>query len=360
MRGRPVVPPISASIVQSFDSYEALAETHQRRFDRQRYGRDSSEIVLDVEHTIEKMTGKRYRALLFGSGMSAIAALLDVLVGDRMVYVPNEHYRKLKELTGARWATTEYRDVREVDPDGPAVVWVESPSNPHLRVADYAHLEALRRKHPEIRIVADLTLAGLGNFRGPFWLLDAEVHSCTKYAGGHNDIMAGAALVNPRHYPALWERRSFAGGILDPWQAWLLGRSLKTYELRMARQVENTDAVLAWLRQHVPPEHIYYPSRSDLDGYHEHGGAVIAFRAGCDDMVALTDRAARLDTIRMAPNFGSVDTLIEVPGTMSHYGKGSAELERAGIEPDLVRLAVGIEPVATIIRDLQMLLCVAA
>lgn len=361
MTGKPLSPPISTAAVHSFGSYASLAEYHNHRFAGQRYGRDSSDIVLDVEHSLEAMYGGRYRGLLFGSGMTAITAVLDTLMDEaRTLYVPNEYYRKLRDLTNARWSPVEYRDVTEIKPDGPALVWIESPSNPHVRIADYAYIEALRRGCDDLRIVADLTLAGLANFNGPFWLFDAEVHSCTKYAGGHNDLMAGLAMVNPRHYTALWDRRSFAGGILDPWGAWLLARSLKTYDVRMERHLSNTDAVLGYLRDHLPAERIFYPSTSALRDYHDHGGAMVSFCVNEADPIALTDRAAELDTIQMAPNFGSVDTLIEVPATMSHYGKTVEQLVAAGIEPNLVRLSVGIEPIDLILKDLCKLLCVAA
>jgi cystathionine gamma-synthase len=286
--------------------------------------------------------------LLFGSGMSACTAALDAMMdAGRTLYVPHEHYRKLKDLAGTRWAGyREYSDLSEIDTTLPSLVWVESPSNPHLWVADYERLETFRGR--DIRLVADFTLSGLNNYTGPD-VFDVEVHSCAKYIGGHNDLMAGVALVKPEWYEPFWDVRSFAGGILDPRSATLLSRSLKTYELRIGRQVENTQEIVAWLNSRVA--RIYYPRSR----FHRHGGAVVSF-LGCGDPIELTDRAALLKTIKMAPNFGSVDSLVEVCSTMSHFGKSPEELRASGIEPDLIRLSVGIEPVGQIIADLETLL----
>lgn len=305
-------------IARAYPSAAALDEYHAAPRKGHRYGRDSSPEVAEAEQAIEAYH-PGYEAVLFSSGMAAIAAVLDVFGS---VVLPDECYRKMLPLAGDR-----------ARPDG-AVVWAESPSNPHLRLADYEKLEQESRP-----VAIDLTLAGLGNFKGD---CDIIVHSLTKYACGHNDFLAGVVLAKEETANLIWQRRSMAGGIPDPITAWLLMRSLKTYDLRMERHIENTLQVLAWLRRHV--EHVFYPPESR---WHVHGGAVVSFRVPGGDPVELTDRIGSARTIRMAPSFGAVDTMAEVPATMSRA---------PGVEPDLIRLSVGIEPVGRIIEDLERII----
>lgn len=336
---------IDLSAARSFYDADDLRRCHENKCQSVRYGRDGSTNTLEAEAWFEARYPER-RALLFGSGMSACSALLDVMMDEgRTLYVPHEHYRKLKCVAVAqKWSGyREYRTLDEIEPEK-ALIWVESPSNPHLKIADYDRLKELQQG--DVRIVGDLTLAALDSYRGPVEF-DAEIHSCTKYAGGHNDVMAGVAIVRPEWFEPLWERRSYAGGIADPFSSWLLTRSLETYDIRIQKQLENVQAVLAWLKERVQT---YYPETA----YHRHGGSVVSFRAGFTD--GLTDRAGSLETIEMAPNFGGVRSLIEVCATMSHHGKTPQQLKASGVEPDLVRLSVGIEPVEDIIADLERLL----
>lgn len=336
---------IDPTAAQTFTTAAALETYHQNRLDGVRYGRDGSINTLECEAWFESRYPGR-KAVLFSSGMSACTAVLDVMWSDgRTLYVPHEHYRKLRSvLSGQRDGVyREYSSLDEIEPDG-ALVWVESPSNPHLKVADYDRLVELQESGA--LLVGDLTLAGLCNYQGPAEF-DAEIHSCTKYAGGHNDLMAGVAIVSPSLREALWDRRSYGGGICDPFSAYLLGRSLKTYDIRIRAQLAAAREVASWLQWRVP---IFYPNTQ----HHRHSGAVVSFRAGFSD--GLTEAVANLKTAKMAPNFGGVETTIEVCATMSHYGKSEERLRKAGIEPDLVRLSVGIEPTAEIIADLRTLL----
>lgn len=309
------------TVAHSYFSAAALAAYHANPRGGHRYGRDSSPEVVAAERALEAWH-PGYEAVLFGSGMAAIAAVFDTFGGDGIA-LPAECYRKAVPLAGDRARA-----------DG-ALVWAESPSNPHLRLADYETLRDCGRT-----VALDLTFAGLGNFRGDFPAI--IVHSLTKYACGHNDFLAGVVYAREDMAGAIWQRRSMAGGIPDPATARLLLRSLKTFDLRMERQVENASRVVGWLRERVA--HVFYPPASD---WHYHGGAVISFRVPGTDPVELTDRLGSLRIIRMAPSFGAVDSMAEVPATMSRA---------PGVEPDLVRLSVGIEPVKDIIADLKRVL----
>lgn len=314
------------TVARPYTGAAELAAYHAAPRAGHRYGRDSSPEVDLAERAIEEWH-PGYEAVLFSSGMAAIAAVFDACGGDGIV-LPEECYRKVVPLAGGR-ARADGR-----------LIWAESPCNPHLRLADYEYLSGPGLNDCVKAI--DLTFAGLGNFVSVPGFPDIIVHSLTKYACGHNDFMAGVALATGDIAEAIWQHRSRAGGIPDPHVARLLIRSLKTFDLRMERHVENAAVVCNWLRERL--DHVFYPPASD---WHRHGGAVISFRVPGVSPIELTNRIGGLWTITMAPSFGMVDSMAEVPATMSRA---------PGIEPDLVRLSVGIEPVRKIIVDLERLL----
>lgn len=320
------------TVAHSFKSASDLAAYHADPRQGHRYGRDSSPEVRAAERSIEAYHPD-YEAVLFGSGMAAISAVFGALGGD-CIALPRECYRKVIPLAGDR---AMFWDAQGAGSKA-SLIWAESPSNPHLRLCDYERLQGLAA---EVPVALDLTFSGLGNFNSEF--PQVIVHSLTKYVCGHNDFMAGVVLARGKFAEKVWRHRSMAGGIPDPNTARLLSRSLKTYDLRIERQVGNALMVLDWLRD-LGVEHVFYPPQSK---WHDHGGSVISFRVAGADPAELTDRIGQLPTIKMAPSFGAVDSMAEVPATMSRA---------PGVEPDLVRLSVGIEPVNTIIADLETVL----
>ncbi len=367
----PLTPSVNFSAAYSFRSEDSLLAYHESKHSRQRYCRDSNEIVLQIESYFEIMHGNALRALLFSSGMSAVSAALDTFTcTHQKVYLQSEVYRKvrdyaekiLRRITGVTVRTfSDLDDLDGQDLDN-ALIWVEAPSNPHLRIHDYQRLADIKAASDRVIVVIDNTFCGLLNYRYPEGSYDALIHSCTKYVGGHNDVIAGLALLDPRHYAAVWDRRSFAGGMLDPMTAYLLSRSLRTYDLRIERQVGTAEAVLAHLETQPEVHRLFYPGRFEnadqaalFAAYHDHGGAVISFVTGIDRH-AMMQRIGRMVSTKMAPSFGSVDSLIEVPSVMSHHGKSEGQLAAIGLEPNLVRLSIGCEPLETILSDLDILL----
>ena len=371
VRSRPLVPSINYSAAYSFANGDDLASYHNSKYEGQRYCRDSNEIVQQFERYIETTHGDLFKAVAFNSGMSAIAAVLESMVEKNwQIWIPREVYRKARELVfklvGKIEGVTisEYDTISEITPQAstPTLIWVETPSNPHLRIADYGRLAALKQQSENVHIAVDLTFAGLLNFSFEYEYLDAIIHSCTKYVGGHNDVVAGVALVKKDLFPSVWDRRSFAGGILDPTSTYLLIRSLRTYDIRIKAQLQNTEKVLDFLASHGEVTKVYYPGafenedqKTIFDRHHTHGGAVVSFviNKDPDDLMACV---GLLLSTKMAPNFGSIDTQIEVPAIMSHFGKPEEYFEAIGLERNLVRYSVGCEPIDNIIGDLKTLL----
>jgi|SRR5690554_1041526 len=183
-----------------------------------------------------------------------------------------------------------------------------------------------------------------------------------KYIGGHNDVLGGVVACRTEGlYSDLWDQRSMRGGIIDNFSAYLLLRSLRTYDLRIERSLENVEQILDYLSQSPKVTKIYYPGRFEnehqkeiFDRSFNHGGAVITFRV--DDKVSLKENMASLCSTKMAPSFGSVDSLIEIPKYMSHWGKSDEDVAKLGLDAYTVRYSVGNEPIKYLIDDLERLL----
>jgi cystathionine gamma-synthase len=239
------------------------------------------------------------------------------------------------------------------------IILIESPSNPFLRLVD---VEKVRSAQPNAKIILDITFQGLMNVDINFEHVDIVVSSCTKYIGGHNDLFGGFLATNsPEIFQLAWEERSMRGGIIDNNSAYLLFRSLRTYDIRMQKTLENTSLALEILQDHPNVLEIYYPgSHANADQKdlfsekYRHGGGVITFEVSSG--IDCEHNISKLNSSKMAPSFGSVDTLIELPASMSHYGKTEKELLMLGLTKNVVRLSVGHEPIQFIRNDLIALM----
>jgi len=254
--GSALMPSINFSSAYSFSSINNLEAYHNDKYNGQRYCRDSNSLVLQLERYFEAFYSNKH-ALLFSSGMSAISTVIDVLTNNiTKVYLSKELYRKthsyfehLKQSKKFDLLGTDNFDEIELDihNDVSLLVFIEMPSNPHLRIYDIERLIALKEKRDNIKLVIDVTFAGLLNHKNNLSTVDAIIHSCTKYISGHNDVLAGVALVNKTHFPAVWEHRSRRGGILDSMSSYLLLRSLRTYDIRIEKQIKNLSQIKQFL-----------------------------------------------------------------------------------------------------------------
>jgi cystathionine gamma-synthase len=258
------------------------------------------------------------------------------------------------------WAALE----SAIIPKKTRLIISESPTNPYLRVADLPRLAALRDRHPGVRLIIDSTFATPVNQRPLTLGADLVLHSCTKYFGGHNDLLAGAICGKTGIVSALRDFRGILGGTLDPHSAYLLVRGMKTLDLRVQRQNKSALQVARWLEARPDIERVYYPgleshpdfaiAREQMSGF----GAVVSFlvKGGLDEASRVVD-ACQLATI--APSLGGVETLIEQPALMSYYELTSEERLAIGIRENLIRLSVGIEDVEDLIADLSQALTAA-
>ena len=305
-------------------------------------------------------------ARAFGSGMAATDCALRAMLrpGDHVV-IPNDAYGgtfRLIDKVFTQWNVTytpvalaDLNAVRDAITPQTRLVWVETPTNPLLFMADIAAIAELGKQH-SAKVLVDNTFASPA-LQQPLTLgADAVLHSTTKYIGGHSDLVGGALVTNDKELDeAFGFLQNGAGAVPGPFDAYLTMRGLKTLVLRMQRHSENALAVAEFLAGHPAVSTVLYP------GLPTHPGHDIAARQmrGFGGMVSMRMRAGRAaaedlcaatKVFILAESLGGVESLIEHPSAMTHASTAGAQLE---VPDDLVRLSVGIEDVADLLADLE-------
>ena len=304
----------------------------------------------------------------FSSGMAATDCALRAMLrpGDHLV-IPDDAYGgtfRLIDKVFSQW-NVEYTAVALADLDAVAaaiaprtrLIWVETPTNPLLSIADIATIVAIAKG--SVKVLVDNTFASPA-LQQPLTLgADVVLHSTTKYIGGHSDVVGGALVTNDEELDAAFGfLQNGAGAVPGPFDAYLTMRGLKTLVLRMQRHSENAMAVAEFLAGHAAVSSVLYP------GLPTHPGHDVAARQmrGFGGMVSVRMRAgrraaeelcARTRVFILAESLGGVESLIEHPSAMTHASTAGSQLE---VPDDLVRLSVGIEDVADLLADLDQAL----
>ncbi len=337
------------------------------------YARTKNPTRLALERLLAALEGGA-SGHAFASGMAAITTtmLAFVAAGDHVV-VGSDIYggttRFFSKVLARFGVLFDYVDASDLDAvrkavrPGTRMIWAETPANPTLRIANLATLAAVARNASE-RSGAKVRLAVDNTFATPFFQkplrlgADVVVHSTTKYLNGHSDSVGGAVVcADPADGASIGFVQNAAGGILSPFDAFLVTRGIKTLPVRMRAHDANGRAVAAWLEKHPKVSRVLYP------GLASHPGHSLAARqmSGFGGMISFdvgSEGAARrmLDRVRicaLAESLGGVESLVSHPATMSHASVEPDERERRGITPGLVRLSVGIEDVGDILGDLD-------
>lgn len=335
------------------------------------YSRLGNPTVRALEEKMALLEGGEDAAAA-ASGMAAISAALLALVrkgqhvvAQRVIY--GSTYSLLSRLLPDLGVEVTFVDrpspdeiKRAARPDT-RVLFLETPSNPTLELADLEALAELARERGIITIV-DNTFMSPYLQRPLEFGVDVVVHSATKYIGGHGDVIGGVVVGRAAFIQEVKSRvLKDLGGIIGPFDAWLLLRGLKTLHLRMEKHSENALAVARFLASHPAVARVYYPWLETDPGYQlarkqmKTGGGVVSFdlREGFDACVAMLN-GVRL--CHLAVSLGDVDTLIEHPASMTHSVVPPEERLAAGISDSLIRLSVGIEDAEDIIADLEQAL----
>lgn len=302
----------------------------------------------------------------FGSGMAAITAVLSLFqTGDRLLISSNVYggtFRVLDRIFrnfGIGYAIEDTTDLTALEhkltPDVKAI-WVESPANPLLTITDLAAVSALAKRHGMLSIVDNTFMTPY--LQRPLELgADIVVHSATKYLGGHSDLVAGLVVVNDAE---LSRRIAFiqnsTGGVLGPFDSFLLIRGIKTLGVRMDRHVENAERAALYLSAHTAVNRVYYPGLPDAQGYAvnhrqaNNGGAMISFEL--DGRCDIRKFFSSLRLIALAESLGGVESLICHPASMTHAAIPAELRRKMGITEGLIRLSIGIEGIDDLLADL--------
>jgi len=327
------------------------------------YGRVDNPTRAALEECLSGLEEARH-GVAFASGLAAEDALLRTLSpGDHVILGDDAYggtYRLLTRVFAAWGLRVTCVDLADLDAVSAAfepstrIVWVETPSNPLLKVVSINALATLAHEHGA-RLVADNTFATPFLQRPLLHGADVVVHSTTKYVGGHSDVIGGFLATNDDELATALRFHQYAiGAVPGPLDCYLLVRGLKTLGVRMERHCANARAVVDFLSRHGAVERVYYPG---LTGHPGHGvaltqmddfGGMVSFTVVGGPLAARrVCESAKVFTL--AESLGGVESLIEVPAAMTHASTAGSTLE----PPDnLIRLSVGIEDVGDIIADL--------
>ena len=363
-----VTVPIVCTATYSFSSTKEIRDHFDGTIEREEYGRYGNPTVRAAELKLAALEGAE-EAVLFPTGMSAVTTLLWAMLkpGDHVV-MTSDCYRRTRQFVATVLARFGI-DHTFVDPGDDAglsaairpgatrILFSEAPTNPYLRVVDVARLAAIRRQSPRIKLIIDSTLGTPVNFRPLELGADLVLHSCSKYLGGHNDLLAGAICGSRELIGALRDARGLFGSMPDPHSAYLLQRGLKTLAVRMRQHNASGEHVARFLSEHRAIERVFYPG---LPSHPDYDAAVRQF-SGFGGMVSflvagdLHTASRFIDSVQLAtvgPSMGGVETLIEQPAIMSFYELSTEQRLAVGIRDNLIRLSVGLEDPADLVNDL--------
>jgi cystathionine gamma-lyase len=309
----------------------------------------------------------------FASGMAATSTVLELLPHGSHIIAVDDLYGGTFRLfdgvrsksSGLQFTFIDMSDVTAIEravKSNTGMIWVETPTNPLLKLVDLKQVAALSKKRG-ILSVMDNTFATPFNQRPLDFGFDIVLHSATKYIGGHSDLVGGAVVI--RENPDLAEELAFLqnsiGAVAGPFDSFLAHRGVKTLSLRMERHNDNAMEVANYLQDHAGVDRVYYPglashpqfelAQKQMSGF---GGMVtIKIKGDLEDSRRFLERCR---IFQLAESLGGVESLIEHPAIMTHASVPKDKRQHLGIDDTLVRLSVGIEHVDDLIRDLEQAL----
>ncbi|MPM19657.1 Cystathionine gamma-synthase [bioreactor metagenome] len=344
-------------------TYEQQGLGHNKGYEYSRTGNPTRAALEALIAELEHGTA----GFAFASGMAAITAVLSLFkTGDRIIISSNVYggtFRILNKVFNNFGITYSIEDTTnlqaledKIAPDVKAI-FVESPANPLLTITDLAAVSALAKRHGILSIVDNTFMTPY--LQRPIELgADIVIHSATKYLGGHSDLIAGLVVANDSQ---LADRLAFlqnaTGGVLQPFDSFLLIRGIKTLSVRMDRHVENAVKAAEHLKKHRAVKRVYYPGLPDAQGYEvnrrqaKNGGAMISFELY--ENYEIEKFFASLKFVALAESLGGVESLVCHPASMTHASIPYETRQKVGITDGLIRLSIGIENIDDILADLD-------
>jgi cystathionine gamma-synthase len=365
-----ITTPIYQTSTFWFKDSQEVIDYNEGRHAREEYGRYGNPTWRSVERKLSELEGGE-ETVLFASGMcAATTTFLALLPKDSHLIVTSDCYRRTRQFIseylsrlGIETTVIEPGDTGKFEAairDDTAVFFTESPTNPFLRVAD---IPAVTRAAHErgVKVIVDSTFSSPYNQRALDYGADLVIHSATKYLGGHNDLLAGTITGSTLLIEPIRKALGILGGIIDSHAAWLLLRGIKTLAIRMERHNQNGMAIARHLEAHPKIRRVWYPG---LESHPDHAiakeqmqgfGGVVTFEIETDMKGAFRF----IDSTRIpyqAPSFGGVESLIELPVTMSFWDMAPEKRAEIGMSDSLCRMACGIESSEDLIADLDQAL----
>ncbi len=368
--GDSVTTPIFLTSTFWFKNSAELCAFQEGRLEREEYGRYGNPTWSAVERKLCELEGGE-SAVLFASGMCAATTLfLALLPKGAHLIVTSDCYRRTRQFIRDYLVKLDV-ETTVIEPadttalaaairDDTSLFFTESPTNPYLRVIDIE--ETVRICHARgVKVVIDSTFASPVSQRALDGGADYVIHSATKFLGGHNDLLAGCAIGSAEAIAPVREAVGVLGGVLDPHAAYLLLRGLKTLSLRVERHNDNALRMARWLEEQDAVRRVWYPG---LESHPDHPTAVKLMRGfgGVVTFELETDLEGAMrfvDACRIpyiAPSLGGVESLIEMPVTMSFWDVPRDERMKLGITDSLIRYSCGIEDCDDLIADLEQAL----
>jgi len=362
-----IVTPIYQTATFGYSRADEVAPAVQGRSGRYVYTRWDNPTTVRLERKLAAFEGAD-DAAFFSSGMAAISTsvLTFVKKGDHVVAIRDlygEAFKLMNEILprfGVETTlvdTTDFGQMKRAIRKNTKVVYIESPTNPTLKLVDVAKVSDLAHRSGAALLI-DNTFASPINQRPLELGADLSLHSATKYLNGHADVMAGAAAGSKQNVSKIKMMRRTLGGTLDPHAAWLVLRGMKTMALRVRATNENAQALAEFLSKHTKVKTVNYPglrthpqhslAREQMSGF----GGMMSFelKGSLGDAMKLTER---LKVALLAPSLGTVETLIIQPSVITHHQLTAAQRAKTGIPDTLIRLSVGVEDKEDLISDFE-------
>ncbi|MFD3445294.1 methionine gamma-lyase [Microbacteriaceae bacterium 4G12] len=363
-----LTPPLFQTSTYTFETAQQGENSFSGTEDSYIYSRLGNPTVQLLEERMTALEGGE-AALAFGSGMAAVSTTLLTLLkaGDHIVcskglYGCTYGFLEMMEekfgVTHTLCDMTTVEEILAVVREETKVLFIETPINPTMKLIDLETV-VTAAKQRGVYVVVDNTFCS-PYLQRPLTLgCDIVLHSATKYIGGHGDVIAGLVVCQTKELAELMKpMRKDTGGIMSPFDAWLLLRGLKTLAVRMDRHCENAEKVVAFLKGHPKVEQVFYPfDDENPDALIAHkqmrkGGGVLSFtvKGGKQEAQAMMNR---LNMVSIAVSLGDTETLIQHPATMTHAVIPVDVRYEMGITDCMLRLSVGLEAVDDIIEDLE-------
>lgn len=356
-----VMPPIFQT-----STYAQKAPNDHQGYDYARVGNPTRTALEKLIAGLEEASS----CACFSSGVAAIDAILKTFKPGDHVLSTNDLYggtyrlfRQVFEPYGIEFSfvdMTNLNEIREAITESTRLIWIETPTNPLLRVIDIEAVTEIAKKNKNIMTAVDNTFAS-PYLQQPLLLgADLVMHSSTKYLGGHSDVIGGAVASSDDDF---MEKIRFqvktTGGVPGPMDCYLVLRGIKTLHLRVQRSVENAKAVVEMLDNHPKVDHVYYPG---LKSHKQYGiasrqmkdfGAMVSFKLKDDTLKEAAKVMSNTKIFTLAESLGGVESLISHPASMTHGSIPKKVREKVGVTDSLIRLSLGVEDEQDLVEDLR-------